>query len=272
MPVLKYQDVDISKVGIGLPIKEKGAVYYSPLTYTEGISGNALVFQTPAVVLETNPLRATFQLVNKGYFFTLLEDLQNRVVDRIYTNSKKFFNGKEFSEDRIRNSLKKIIVIDEAGAVTVNGLEFDKNVKFFDSFKDTLAQSDVSFPVQCSCIFSIDRVVYDKRDVLVPIKITHVKVSATANKKKVLDCILGDSESEPGEGEEGETSEGSTSNSTGKDKGKGKVSDLGESCTSSSSSSTTSGGSKRKGSNASASEPEELETIVQNIDNLEFFE
>ncbi|RPJ72841.1 MAG: hypothetical protein EHM20_13220 [Alphaproteobacteria bacterium] len=237
MSILKYKSVDISKVNIGAPVKT-GKTHYSAIHYE---TDSSLIFQTPEIILEesSTSVQARFQLINKGYFFTLLEDLQNRIVDRIYTNSKTFFNGKEFSEDRIRNSLKKIFVLDDNGEVIISSLVFDENVRYFDSFRDHLPTKP-EFPLRCVCIFSVDKVLYDKRDIVVPITVTHVKIGKFLNEKKVRECILDDyTEEEVSRSEANET------------------------CTSTTSSSNSCG---KKG------KQEELCTTVKNTDNLDFFE
>ena len=140
MPVLKYKTIDPSKIGMTKPIKY-GGVYSSDIFYTgaesggrsgtEGSLNEPLVIQTPSVKINSGGTSLEFKLVNKGYLFTMMEDLSEKIIDIIYTNSKLFFNGKEFSEKRIRQSLKKIAGVSDSGGVAViRNTHLSKNVKY----------------------------------------------------------------------------------------------------------------------------------------------
>ena len=183
MPVLKYKSVDANKVELLKPLKSDG-IYYSEIRY----SGEPLVIQTPSLKISNNVIG--FNLVNRGYLFTLLEELSNKVVEIVYTNSKVFFNGREFSEKRITQSLQKITEISDSGIALIKNVIIPENIKFYDDSKNEI--STCSLPVEGSCILHINRVIFDKKTIRIPIEISHIKI--TPEKKKILDCILEDSD------------------------------------------------------------------------------
>src|SRR4029078_6618977 len=224
MSVLKYKVVDAAKISVGDPVKKDG-VYVSALLY-DGAPG--LTFQSPDVTIFQDHLE--FKLINKGQLFTLFEDLENRIVDRIYTYSKQFFNGKEFSTKRISQSLGKLVNLDDNGITKVPNIRIDSKVNVYDNFGDRTKLPN--FPLYGACIVSLDRIIFDKKNIRVPIKITHIKIKNELDKKKDLECILDDeTEAEGG-----------------------------------------SGSGAKSVSKKNTEDPQELDTVVKDFDNLEFFE
>ncbi|HEY9703604.1 MAG TPA: hypothetical protein V6C58_14240 [Allocoleopsis sp.] len=178
--IIHYKNFDVSKMSITKP-ESRDSGYVSKITY----EGHKLCIQTPDLCFSEGTI--SFKMVNKGRFFTLLEEIYEKLVDLLYTNSKTFFNGKNFSEKRIRESLKKIMVLEENGIVKLNVSKDDKNMKIYNRFKDQITYPQENFVG--SCIFSFESLVFDRYSITPMIVVKCIKVTNIA-KKKSKKCMF----------------------------------------------------------------------------------
>lgn len=196
--VLKYKEVDVSNLKLGTPVKI-GGVYMSKVSYGEDRSDFNI--QTSLIELSDNRT-IKFNLVKKGQLFTCFEDIYNKLVDILYTNSNVFF-GKSFSEKRIQDSLTKIVSIDDNVVnFTDNLISYEKDIKVYNYFRDIIDFNDSIFPVNAIVIMNIDSLQFKGKTIKPIIKITHIKIDYSSNKKKITTCILNDSSSETSDTEE----------------------------------------------------------------------
>jgi hypothetical protein len=180
MRVTKYKSVDIDQITISKPIKQDKE-YVSQILYKD----EPFFIQSPVIdVVDTNTVQ--FKLVKNGQLFTLFEDTYNRLVNLVYVNSKDFFNGKAFTEKRVLDSLKKLVILDTDTA-TVQNCVILESVNVFDAFKD---KSHLEFPLRGSVIFNVKSLRFVGKSIICDIIITHIKMDYSA-KKKISECILG---------------------------------------------------------------------------------
>lgn len=188
--ILKYKTVDVSHVSLEKPFKING-VYTSKVLY----QNDDLFIQSPVIELVSEK-QIQFSLVKKGQFFTCFEELYNKIVDILYTNSDIFFK-KSFSEARIQESIPKIVNINGNMVTFGNGIvSYENDIKVYNSFKDSILFSESLFPVNAVIIMKFDSLIFKGKSVIPIIKITHVKIDYSSNKKKNSDCILNDDSSE----------------------------------------------------------------------------
>jgi hypothetical protein len=211
MTLLKFKETDVKNVVISKPEKVDG-IYKSQILYVD----EPFLIQTPELEFDENCCK--FNMVNNGQFFSLLDDLTEHIIQYIYTHSKEFFNGKEFSENRIRTSLKKIVQVDNEGNIEFQAKSLH-DLKVMNIFNEEII--NYTFPLKGKFIVEFAEIHYEKKEFIVSIPIKYIKLSPKKLKKED-DIFLEDVEVV----EESETKEPIV---------------------------------------------QELETIVENVDDLEFF-
>ena len=176
-----YKNLDVSaSLKIGKPHKVNG-VYQSDTLFK---------VQTPEVNVDLDNNTISFKMINKGKFVTLLEELENKIVSIIYKNSTDFFNGKTFTENKIRSCLEKLFSLDNNGVITLNNVNIPSNIKVYDHFNDIVNQGTIKGNVIGSCILQLDTIKFVKSVIKVNFILTHLKLSV--EKKKLKECILDD--------------------------------------------------------------------------------
>lgn len=181
-----YKNLDVSaSLKISKPKKVNG-IYQSDTSFK---------VQTPELTVDLEASSITFRMIKKGKFVTLLEELENKIVSTIYNNSTDFFNGKTFTENKIRDSLEKLFTLDNEGLVTLNNVTIPSNLKVYDHFNELLPQGQSIGKVAGVCILQVGSVQFVKSSIKVNITLTHLKLSV--EKKKLTECILDDVEESP---------------------------------------------------------------------------
>lgn len=185
MSATTYKNIDIEKVNLSKPEKNHKGVYESKIVYdNEEVK---LLIQTPNLTVESDKC-ISFKMVDRGVFFNLLEEFDEKIIELIYKNSKIFFNGKSFSENKIRESYEKTVEIDKQGKVIMNNVEFNTNMKIFDAFKEEVSLP--SFPFETKTILHLDSVKFVRNKIIPCVKVCHLKLCIV--KKKINECILED--------------------------------------------------------------------------------
>ncbi len=176
-----YKNLDVSaSLKIGKPRKVNG-VYQSDTLFK---------VQTPEVNIDLDNTTISFKMINKGKFVTLLEELENKIVSIIYKNSTDFFNGKTFTENKIRSCLEKLFSLDNNGVITLNNVNIPSNIKVYDHFNDLVDPGSIKGNVIGSCILQLDTIKFVKSVIKVNFILTHLKLAV--EKKKLKECILDD--------------------------------------------------------------------------------
>lgn len=181
---IPYKKLNVDNIILNKPEKING-VYKSNVYYKSGDDNTLLLLiQTPDVEINENSI--TFTMVKKGLFLNLIEDISEKIIQIINKNSKDFFKGKVFSEDKIRKSFKNLFNINDEGQAVINNVLISKNLEACDIFND---KCDLpTFPFQAKCILKIDCVNFIKKDIVPKLSVSNVKIST--EKKKIEDCIL----------------------------------------------------------------------------------
>jgi len=183
MKVIQYKTFDINQLNLEIPTKNESGNYTCEFKYSDTAD---FVIQSPEVNVADNGI--TFKMINKGQFLTLFENLYEKIISLLLVNSKDFFNGKQFSEERLKSSLKKIIYTDQDN-VRINNIKISKTVKIFDAFKDTLVLlPETAF--NCTCLIELNNLTFDKTECNVNLLITYIKLPLV--KKKFTECIFED--------------------------------------------------------------------------------
>lgn len=181
--IIYHKELNLDKISIKNPVKIDG-IYQASLDFNNNTNWS---IQIPEVSVNENNL--SFSMVKRGQFFTLLEELQEKIIMLIYLNSKTLFNGKTFTEKKIRSSLIKPFEITNEGLVTLKNVTVcNKDLKVYDKFDDKSELPE--FPFNATCILKINPIKFVKNDIILSYTITHIKLPLL--KKKPQNCILDD--------------------------------------------------------------------------------
>jgi hypothetical protein len=183
MGVSRYVDIDIKGITLSQPIKEQN--YTSKILYKE----QEIFLQTPVITKNGDTLE--FSMVNNGKFFSFFEELNEFLIEYVYVHSKELFNGKEFSENRIRNSLHKIVEVNENVSIPI---KTDPKIRIINIFNEPV--SEVVENLTGKCIINIRDITFTKKEFFVNIYLTNMKLSPKKLSKK-KDPVDLDSETEP---------------------------------------------------------------------------
>jgi len=188
---LRYKNIIIDNKTLTLSKPKKiDGVYTSNISYNE----NPFFVQTPVLnQLDSNTL--TFEMISNGDFFNLFESLSNHIVEFLYVKSKEFFNGKEFNESRINESLVKITSVNELGHVKINVNKSDSEVCIVNILNEKVEQP--SFPFLGKFILHIKNITFSKKEFKINIYIKNIKLCKKKVYSKInFDLDLSDSDSE----------------------------------------------------------------------------
>jgi hypothetical protein len=116
-----------------------------------------LTFNTPKVNIKDGVL--FFDIKKKKIFLDFLEKIDETIINYLAENCEKFFKGKKFTLERLKNSLQPQIDIDENGTVSLSAI-FDDNVKFFNTFGDPIQPNEVG--KYCSAVICVEKVTFTK--------------------------------------------------------------------------------------------------------------
>lgn len=182
MTTVSYKNLDTSKLILTKPIKKDNG--YQIVTNFS--------IQSPEINIDLESNKFTFTMVKKGKFLAALEEIEEKIIKDLYTNSTVFFNGKTFTENKIREAFKKTFSIDTEGIVTINA-NVSPYLKVYDYFNDqTKAPSG---PFTGVCIFQLNPVKFVKREIEASYSLRFVKLPMT--KKKSTECLFDDESSTP---------------------------------------------------------------------------
>lgn len=149
------------------PIKKDGK-WFMELTY----DNNKVSFQSPVLKIDKQEGMLFFDTTKKSSFFTFLSDIEKHIIDYIHTNSRRLFDGKEFSLDKIKSSL-----VSPWNLSNDLHLQFKygdlSQVKIVSPFGDTITENELNKNV--ICIFSLDNVVFSKSTFSLDFQITKIR-------------------------------------------------------------------------------------------------
>lgn len=188
MKVIQYKLFDVDKLNIIGPSENNKSC-----TFMYEDSSNFYI-QTPELSVCPENNSVNFKMVNRGQFLTLLENLYDKIIESLHLNSKDFFNGKQFSEDRIKKSLQKLFEIDTNGNVSLKNIKLSKDVKYYDSFNTLLSKYDNGKIINCKSLIKLNFIKFDKMTCYVDLSITQIKLSF--NKKKITECVFDEEETD----------------------------------------------------------------------------
>jgi hypothetical protein len=165
-------------------------VYSCAINYT----GNTFYLQTPEVLLNESRNSFTFDAVDDHEIFNCLTELQDTLVKLIVDSSKELFNGRTFTEEKIKKSMTPILKNKEDNIFEVTTEKSD-SLEYVDAFGDPMRPIETleSFPARL--ILRIDSVVFTGSICKVKLVLCKVKISTRQEKKESIqeECILPDS-------------------------------------------------------------------------------
>jgi len=128
--ILTYKkNFDENVLNVLTPVKND-KLHISSINYLE----EPLIVQLKGNLQEKNSIK----LLNDGKKnIEFLDKIQNSIVDIIHKNTQKFFNGKEFSIEKIQNAMSKLYVINKSGEYFLKFKETD-NTSYFDCFNEPI--------------------------------------------------------------------------------------------------------------------------------------
>lgn len=153
MSILSYKQ-KLNAENLSLEYKGKnGENWYIQIKY----DNQPLLFQTPVLIKEENVLESGENIS----FLEYITSLEELIVVKMHEESKILFNGKVFSRDKLKNSMNKSWIINNA-----------KMQFLFDEPDEDLA-------TRARFIFAVENIVFTKTD----FKIEY-KIQSTKDKKK----------------------------------------------------------------------------------------
>jgi hypothetical protein len=126
-----------------------------------------------------------FNIIKEPLFYSFLEDLQDFFVSTLSKNSEKFFKGKKFSEEKIRESLGLMSLVE--GEVYLRNLDMGDST-FFDLLHEETS-APISFPYVGNCILQIKALSYVKSLILPLFKVLSIKIGKEV-RIKPDSCVL----------------------------------------------------------------------------------
>jgi hypothetical protein len=179
---LKYKNVCISEITVDVPEKCSGET----IGYCSGVkySREDFSFQTPKLEILSKDT-AKFNIIKEPLFYSFLEDLQDFFVSTLSKNSEKFFKGKKFSEEKIRESLGLMSLVE--GEVYLRNLDMGDST-FFDLLHEETS-APISFPYAGNCILQIKSLSYVKSLILPVFKVLSIKIGKEV-RIKPDSCVL----------------------------------------------------------------------------------
>jgi hypothetical protein len=186
---LKYKNVCISEITLDVPEKCSGETigYCSEVKY----SGEPFSFQSPKLEILSKDT-ARFNIIKEPLFYSFLEDLQDFFVSTLSKNSEKFFKGKKFSEEKIRESLGLMNLVE--GQVYIRNLDMGDST-FFDLLHEETS-APISFPYTGNCILQIKALNYYKSLILPVFKVLSIKIGKEVRVKPDSCVLLEETEEE----------------------------------------------------------------------------
>lgn len=179
--ILSYKKLNCEYIDILAPNKVNG-VYQSDILY----NNKPWFVQVPDLQLNSSS-SISFSMVKKGTFFTFLEQLEEKIITTLSSKSVEFFNGKSFSENKIKDTLVKPYNITTDGLVILNGVSLDSGLQVYDYFKDQVCKLP-NYPFCGTCILKIGPIKWNKNVISLDYKICYIKLPF--EKKKITKCIL----------------------------------------------------------------------------------
>jgi len=170
MVVLSFKDhIDSSNINFQKPVKSEGKwnINISP----------PFMFKTPRVKLNKERATLMFNLKNKALFVKFLEDFEDVIINRLHESSSELFNGRKFSLEKIKNSLKRSWDITEDGNVILNTScrENLSKVVCTDMFGEKTDFENVDNSV--SAVLTVKNISFTKNLFEIDFEISHLKMS-----------------------------------------------------------------------------------------------
>lgn len=188
MSMCHYKNVDYNLIALESPVKIKSKVYSSMVK----CNGAAFYIQTPEVILESSGTRFTFDAVDNHEFFNCFSELQTTLISLLTKNSAEMFNGRIFTEEKIKTSMLNILTNKEDNFFEVS-MEKSESLEYVDAFGDPMRHVGTLEPFPARLILKIDSVVFTGSISKVKLILCKVKISTKQGKKENLECVLPDS-------------------------------------------------------------------------------
>lgn len=183
--LVKYSKIDFSKIKLHVPKKING-VYTSEMNYSE----SQFMIQTP--VLDINYISEKWLTSSVCKEFKLFfNKLTENLVTLLHTNSKDFFGGKEFSIERLNESLEPLIISeDSSDTCEINNITLGKDVKITNVLNEIILPI---YPIKGKCVLHLKNVTFHGKQFKLNIEVKVIKIEY---KKRLNHSVLLDLESE----------------------------------------------------------------------------
>lgn len=169
MSIYLYDTIDISKIRFSSkPYKSEikdgnngtKSVYFIDINYYK----NPLYIQLPKLSVIKVENSKIWIKINDNVYQRLIKLIEECIIDKVYNNSKKWFNGKRFTMNKIMNSL--ITPIQYKNGDYILEMIYDKNTSFYNQYKSQVtllanASSGKStlrelLPIDSVCIIKLE--------------------------------------------------------------------------------------------------------------------
>lgn len=131
--ILLYKNLNLEKIKFAKSVYKNNDRHYIDIFY----EGNTLFLQTPTGTIE-NVGEDFLEVSFDDFFVNYISSLEKLFKEKVYKHSVGWFNGRQFSKDKIEKSL--VSIRDQ----NVVSLKMRDNVTVFNQNKDKLERSDLS--------------------------------------------------------------------------------------------------------------------------------
>jgi hypothetical protein len=152
------------------------SIHVSDILY----NNKPLYIQTPkSKLISINGVNLKVNLNKHGSFLNLFQKLNEKLKQCVYINSKKLFNGKQFTENKINNSYQSNINVNEKEFIL--DVHLSKDVKIFNTFMESISEEIKSTKEELlnknvTCILHVKNIIFTKTTIHTFISIEHIKI------------------------------------------------------------------------------------------------
>lgn len=158
MSVYLYDTIDITKIRFSSkPYKREimdndrlKSVYFIDINYYK----NPLYIQLPKLsIIKLDNFKILIKISDYVYqrFIKVIEEC---VIDKVYNNSERWFNGKRFTMNKIMNGL--VTPVHYRNKEYILEIIYDKDTTFYNQYKSYINVDNINLPIDGVCIIKLD--------------------------------------------------------------------------------------------------------------------
>lgn len=169
--VTNYKSLVLDNITLSVPEKTKGK-------YMSYVSNNdhSLFLQTPVIFTKNKTDSSIqFEIKKNSVFYKNLSYLQSHLINYITLNTCEFFNGKNFSREKIESSFENIFSEND-DTITLTCIVDEKFIQIRDQRNKEKSYSDIINDAECIAILNIFGVNFKSNKIFFIVKVEQIKI------------------------------------------------------------------------------------------------